>query len=52
MKHVEQTVTVDRPIDEVFAYLADGRNNPDWRVGVLEIERTPLTARARSIGRY
>jgi uncharacterized protein YndB with AHSA1/START domain len=40
MKHVEQTVTVDLPIDEVFAYLADGRNNPDWRVGVLEIERT------------
>ncbi len=40
MPHAEHTVAVSRPIDEVFAYLADGRNNAHWRSGVLEIERT------------
>src|SRR5919107_1312437 len=40
MPHAENTVTVDRPIDDVFAYLADGANNPRWRSGVVSIERT------------
>lgn len=40
MPHATNTVTVDRPIGEVFGYLADGTNNPRWRAGVLEIERT------------
>src|SRR5437879_1148319 len=40
MAHAENTVTVDRPAGEVFAFLADGRNNPRWRSGVLEIERS------------
>ena len=33
------TVVIDRPIDEVFAFLADGENDPRWRSGVLDIER-------------
>jgi uncharacterized protein YndB with AHSA1/START domain len=36
----EHTVTIDRSADDVFDYLADGHNNPQWRQGVLEIERT------------
>jgi uncharacterized protein YndB with AHSA1/START domain len=40
MAHAENTVAIDRPIEEVFAYLADGTNNPHWRAGVLRIERT------------
>lgn len=40
MPHAENTVTVDRPIGDVFAFLADGTNNPRWRAGVLSIERT------------
>jgi len=40
MPHAENAVTVDRPIEDVFAYLADGTNNPRWRKGVLSIERT------------
>jgi uncharacterized protein YndB with AHSA1/START domain len=40
MPYAENTVTVDRPIGDVFAYLADGANNPHWRSGVLSIERT------------
>jgi uncharacterized membrane protein len=43
MAHAENTVTINRPIDEVFGYLADGTNNPRWRDGVLEIERTSPT---------
>ena len=39
MPHAEHSVTVERPIDEVFAFLADGENDPRWRSGVLDIER-------------
>ena len=35
MPHATSTVTIDRPVDEVFGYLADGTNNPRWRSGVL-----------------
>jgi uncharacterized membrane protein len=35
----EHSVTVDRPIDEVFAFLADAENDPRWRSAVLDIER-------------
>jgi uncharacterized protein YndB with AHSA1/START domain len=39
MPHAEHTVTVERPIEDVFGYLADGSNNPRWRSGVISIER-------------
>ena len=37
MAHAEQTVTVDHPIAEVFAYLADGMNDKAWRPEVISI---------------
>jgi uncharacterized protein YndB with AHSA1/START domain len=40
MAHAESTVTIDRPVQQVFDYIADGTNNPHWRACVLEIERT------------
>jgi uncharacterized protein YndB with AHSA1/START domain len=40
MPHAENTVTISRPIQEVFDYIADGTHSKDWRTGVLEIERT------------
>jgi uncharacterized protein YndB with AHSA1/START domain len=40
MPHAEHTITVHRPAGAVFDYLADGTHNPEWRSGVLEIERT------------
>jgi uncharacterized protein YndB with AHSA1/START domain len=40
MAHAEHTVTVKRPAQQVFGYLADGTHNRQWRPGVLEIERT------------
>jgi hypothetical protein len=40
MSRVEHTVTVNRPAQVVFDYIADGTNNRAWRDGVLTIERT------------
>ncbi|MCX5150840.1 SRPBCC family protein [Streptomyces sp. NPDC048550] len=37
----EATVEIDRPVGEVFAYLADGRNDPKFSPRVQEITRTP-----------
>jgi len=35
--HAEHTVTVRRPAAEVFAFLADGLNNPRWRPEVTAV---------------
>jgi uncharacterized protein YndB with AHSA1/START domain len=37
MAHASETVTVERPIAEVFAFLADGMNEPAWRPGVTNV---------------
>ncbi|MFK0213547.1 SRPBCC family protein [Streptomyces sp. NPDC090298] len=37
----EASVEVDRPVEDVFAYLADGRNDPEFSPRVLEITKTP-----------
>ncbi len=34
------TVVIDRPIDRVFAFLADGENDPKFSSRVLEIAKT------------
>ena len=34
------TTTIDRPIDEVFAFLAAGTNDPKFSPRVLEIDKT------------
>lgn len=39
MPAAERTVTIDQPIEGVFDYLANGRNAPTWRSGVLDVER-------------
>jgi uncharacterized protein YndB with AHSA1/START domain len=36
----EATVVIDRPIDEVFAFLADGENDRRFSPRVLEIAKT------------
>jgi uncharacterized protein YndB with AHSA1/START domain len=46
MPHAESTITIERPIEDVFAYLADGTNNLRWRPSVLSIERTSAEADA------
>ncbi|MFD9129348.1 SRPBCC family protein [Kitasatospora sp. NPDC059571] len=37
----EASVEVDRPVEEVFAYLADGRNDPEFSPRVQQITKTP-----------
>ncbi|MFB8773035.1 SRPBCC family protein [Streptomyces broussonetiae] len=37
----EATVDINRPIDKVFDYLADGRNDPQFSPRVQRIERVP-----------
>jgi uncharacterized membrane protein len=39
MPEAQHSVTVQRPIEEVFAFLADAENDPRWRSGVLDIAR-------------
>ena len=39
MPQAQRTVTINRPVDAVFAYVADGEKCPQWRPGVLDIKR-------------
>jgi hypothetical protein len=36
----EATIVIDRPIDEVFAFLANGENDPQFSSRVIEIAKT------------
>jgi uncharacterized protein YndB with AHSA1/START domain len=36
MISIESTVSVERPADEVFAFIADVRNDPRWHTDVLD----------------
>jgi len=42
----ETRVEIDRPIEEVFAFLADGTNDPKFSPRVLEIAKTTRGRRA------
>jgi uncharacterized protein YndB with AHSA1/START domain len=37
LPHAEKLVVIAAPITEVFAFIADGTNNPQWRPGVMDI---------------
>jgi uncharacterized membrane protein len=39
MPSARHSVKINRPVEEVFAYVADGENCPQWRSGVLDIKR-------------
>jgi uncharacterized membrane protein len=36
MVQFENSITIDRPVDEVFAYVADVANDPAWHTDVVE----------------
>ena len=38
MPSARRTITIKRPVGDVFAYVANGTNGPTWRPGVLDIE--------------
>jgi uncharacterized membrane protein len=42
MTRVEHRVTIDRPADEVFRFLADGANNPRWQPPVVKTSRADV----------
>jgi uncharacterized protein YndB with AHSA1/START domain len=39
MPSAENSVVIDRPRSEVFAFVADHENDPKWRPGVADIKR-------------
>jgi uncharacterized membrane protein len=39
MPSAERTVSIRRPVDEVFRFVADGRTATQWRTGVLDVEK-------------
>ena len=40
MPEESSTITIARPVGDVFAFLADAENDKKWRHGVIEITRT------------
>ena len=35
----EKAITINRPVEEVFAYISDLQNGPKWQTGLLEVRR-------------
>ena len=40
MTNVEVSIVINRPLEEVFVFLSDLRNNLKWRSGMIEAEKT------------
>jgi uncharacterized protein YndB with AHSA1/START domain len=36
----EKSIVIHRPIEEVFDYVSDQRNTPQWQSGLVEVRRT------------
>ena len=45
MRAITSSIIVERPIDEVFAFVTDARNNPLWQAasGLKEIRQEPAS---------
>lgn len=41
MAHAESRTIIDRPVELVFNFVADGMNNPLWRPTVMDIQKVP-----------
>jgi uncharacterized membrane protein len=40
MIRVDESVVIERPAEDVFAYVSDGTNAPRWQRGLREVRRT------------
>ncbi len=40
MIEIEKSTVINRPVEEVFAYVADVENEPQWISEVMEVRRT------------
>lgn len=43
MAHAENSLTINRPISDVYFFLLEGANNQKWRPGVLDIAHDTST---------
>jgi uncharacterized protein YndB with AHSA1/START domain len=50
MPSATRTITINKPIDEVFALVADGTAGKRWRSGVLDIARVKGTGKGDAAG--
>ena len=53
MIKIEHSSTIHRSIEEVFAYMTDLRNAPEWQSGLLEMRQTtegPVSTGAKYVG--
>jgi hypothetical protein len=41
MIHIEESIIINRPIEEVFAFTSETKNLPLWQTDVLEARQTP-----------
>ena len=41
MTKVEQSIVINQPIEKVFAYVTDPRNNPKWQPDILDSRVSP-----------
>ena len=39
MTHIEREVVINRPVEEVFGFLADGRNEPQYTAHMLRAQQ-------------
>jgi uncharacterized protein YndB with AHSA1/START domain len=50
MPEESNTITIARPVGDVFAFLADAENDKQWRGGVIEMTRTSGQGAVRCSG--
>ena len=41
MIDIDHSVTIDRPLEEVWEFVADPANNPQWQSGVTQSDQSP-----------
>src|SRR5215470_14468986 len=41
MIHIEESIVINRPIEEVFAFTSETKNLPLWQTDVVEARHTP-----------
>ncbi len=41
MAHAEGSITLNRPVQEVFDFILDGTNSPLWRPAVIDVQGPP-----------
>jgi carbon monoxide dehydrogenase subunit G len=42
MIDIDHSVTIDRPLEEVWDFVSDPANNPQWQSGVIQSDQSPI----------